>query len=181
MHDMTFNEDDRVLDFTATGMWWEITKSTSDTNGEYLEAINVIAPGFGGPPVHIHPNAEESYHVLEGTLDVCVGGQWRQVRPGESATVAAGTPHTLKNSHAVEVRLINVHKPALEFERFFRRMHAMVADGKLTLPPKNFGSLVRISMLFMEHEHEIKSAKPPHAIMRAFAFIGRKLGFTLPE
>ena len=69
----------------------------------------------------------------------------------------------------------NVPKPALAFERFFRRMHALVADGKLTLPPKNFGSLIRISMLFVEHENEIKSAKPPHVVMRALAFIGRLL------
>ena len=60
--------EDRILDFSATGMWWEITKSTADTRGELLEAINIIVAGFSGPPVHIHPHAEESYHVLEGTL-----------------------------------------------------------------------------------------------------------------
>ena len=177
---MTSTNQDRILDFAATGMWWEITKSTADTGGELLEAVNVVAPGFAGPPLHIHPHAEESYHVLEGTLDVCVGGQWRQLAPGEKVTVPAGTPHTLKNSHEAEVKLINVHKPALAFERFFRRMHTLVADGKLTLPPKNFGSLIRIAMLFVEHENEIKSAKPPHAMMRVLAFIGRLLGYKLP-
>jgi hypothetical protein len=60
-------------------------------------------------------------------------------------------------------------------------MHALVADGKLTLPPKNFGSLIRISMLFVEHENEIKSVKPPHAMMRALALIGRLLGYKLPS
>jgi mannose-6-phosphate isomerase-like protein (cupin superfamily) len=161
-------------------MWWEITKSTADTQGQSFEAINVIAPGFDGPPLHIHPNAEESYHVIEGTLDVCVDGEWRKLGPGESATVSAGTPHTLKNPHLVEVRLRNVHKPALAFERFFRRMHTLVAEGKLTLPPRNFGSLVRISMLFVEHENEIKSAKPPHTVMRVLASIGQLLGYKLP-
>jgi len=177
---MTSTNQDRILDFAATGMWWEITKSTADTGGELLEAVNVVAPGFAGPPLHIHPHAEESYHVLEGTLDVCVGGEWRQLGPGDSATVPAGIAHTLKNPRPVEVRLRNVHKPALAFERFFRRMHALVADGKLTLPPKNFGSLIRIAMLFVEHENEIKSAKPPHAMMRVLAFIGRLLGYKLP-
>jgi mannose-6-phosphate isomerase-like protein (cupin superfamily) len=172
--------NDRILDFAATGMWWEITRSTADTGGELFEAINVVAPGFEGPPLHVHPHAEESYHVLEGTLDVCVGGEWRQLGPGESATVPAGTAHTLRNPHPVEVRLRNVHKPALAFERFFRRMHALVAAGKLTLPPKNFGSLVRISMLFTEHGHEIRSIKPPHAVMRVFAFMGKLLGYRLP-
>lgn len=178
---MTTKDQDRILDFAATGMWWEITNSTADTDGEFFEAINVVSPGFSGPPLHIHPHAEESYHVLEGTLDVCVGGEWRQLGAGDSATVPAGTAHTLKNPHPVEVRLRNVHKPALDFERFFRRMHALVVDGKLTLPPKNFGSLIRISMLFVDHEHEILSAKPPQAMMRALAFIGKLLGYKLPS
>lgn len=87
----------------------------------------------------------------------------------------------MKNPHPVEARLRNVHKPALAFERFFRRMHTLVADGKLTLPPKNFASLIRISMLFVEHENEIKSANPPHAVMVALAFIGKLLGYKLPS
>ncbi|NND97188.1 MAG: cupin domain-containing protein [Pirellulaceae bacterium] len=177
---MTAKDPDRILDFAATGMWWEITKSTADTGGELFEAINVIAPGFAGPPLHIHPHAEESYHVLEGNLDVCLDGQWRQLGAGDSAVVPAGTAHTLKNPSPVEVRLRNVHKPALAFERLFRRMHSLVAAGQLTLPPRNFGSLIRISLLFVEHENEIKSARPPHAVMRVLAFIGRLLRYKLP-
>lgn len=173
-------KQDRILDFAAAGMWWEILKDTADTSGASFEAINVVNPGFEGPPVHVHPHAEEIYQVLEGKMDVYVGGTWRQLGPGESATVPAGVPHTLKNPYAEAVRMINVHQPALAFERFFRRMHAMIADGSMTLPPKSFGSLLRISMLFVEHENEIKSVKPPHALMRVLAGVGRVLGVKLP-
>jgi mannose-6-phosphate isomerase-like protein (cupin superfamily) len=171
----------RVLDFAPAGMWWQITKDTQETNGSFFEAINVLVPGFAGPPQHIHPHAEESYQVLEGTLDVWIDGQWRLVKPGETATVPAGVPHTLKNSHAQPVRLINVHQPALGFEWFFRRMQVLIATGKLTLPPKNVGSLIRISMLFVEHEKEIKSVKPPHGLMRFLAFLGSLLGYKIPD
>lgn len=119
-----------------------------NTGGELFEAINVIAPGFDGPPLHIHPHAEESYAVQSGTLEVCVGGEWRQLKPGESVIVPRGTPHTLKNISGTEVRLVNIHKPALGFERFFRRLHALVWE-RVQLPPKNFASLVLISMLFL--------------------------------
>jgi hypothetical protein len=118
---------ERILDFAPIGMWWEITKTTADTGGELFEAINVQA----------------------GFLDVCVGDQWRQLAPGEKVTVPAGTPRTLKNSHKAEVRLINVHKPALAFERFFRRFHALASSGRLKLPPTNLGSVILISMLFL--------------------------------
>ena len=73
---------DRVLDFAPIGMWWEIARSTADTRGERFEAVNVLAPGFAGPPLHVHPHAEESYAVLSGVLDVCVDGRWRQLAEG---------------------------------------------------------------------------------------------------
>src|SRR5262249_43835009 len=129
--DMGSADPDRVLDFGPIGMWWEITKSTADTGGEAFEAVNVLAPGFGG--LHLHPEAEESYEVVSGTLDVCVDRRWRQLGPGESVTVAAGTPHTLRNRSGAEVRLVNLHRPALGFERFFRRLHALVDSGGLKL------------------------------------------------
>ena len=117
---MASTDHDRVLDFAPIGMWREITKSTADTGGELFEAINVLAPGFAGPPLHIHPRAEESYEVLSGTLEVCVGRQWRQVAPGESVTVPAGTPHTLKNGSGAEVRqeIVSMKPP----QRFMRGM-----------------------------------------------------------
>jgi mannose-6-phosphate isomerase-like protein (cupin superfamily) len=171
---------DRILDFGPMGMWWEITKSTADTGGELFEAINVLAPGFAGPPLHIHPSAEESYAVVSGTLDVCVGGEWRKLTAGESVTVPAGTPHTLKNESGAEVKLVNVHKPALEFERFFRRLHALACSGRVRFPPKGLRSAILLSMLFSEHPQEIISVKPPRWLMKALARVGRILGYKLP-
>lgn len=176
---MTVQTQDRKLDFGAMGMRWEITRSTTDTEGQAFEAINILAPGFAGPPLHTHPSAEESYEVLAGTLDVCVDGAWRQLGPGQRVSVPAGVPHTLRNPHADEVRLVNVHVPALQFERFFRTLQTLVVDGRMSLPPKNFQSLVLVSMLFVAHEKEIRSASPPHSVMRALAFLGKLLGYRL--
>src|SRR5439155_19806781 len=129
---------DRILDFGPMGMRWEIKRSTSDTAGQSFEAINILAPGFSGPPLHTHPSAEESYEVLTGTLDVCVDGEWRQLEPGQSVKVPPGIPHTLRNQHATEVRLLNVHKPALEFELFLWKLQALEVDGRISLTSMNF-------------------------------------------
>jgi mannose-6-phosphate isomerase-like protein (cupin superfamily) len=162
-------------------MWWEITKSTADTGGEYFEAINVLAPNFAGPPLHTHPTAQESYAVVSGTLDVCVGSEWRKLGPGESVDVPAGTPHTLNNTSGAEVRLINVHKPALDFERFFQRLHGLVCSYGVKLPPKGLRSSILVSMLFSEHPEELISVKPSRRVMKAFALIGKVLGYKLPQ
>jgi mannose-6-phosphate isomerase-like protein (cupin superfamily) len=171
---------DRILDFSPMGMRWEITKSTADTGGQLFEAINVIGRDFAGPPLHMHPSAAESYAVVSGTLDVCVGGEWRKLAAGESVTVAAGTPHTLKNTSGAEVKLVNVHKPAQEFERFFRRLQALACSGRVTFPPKGLRSAILLSMLFSEHPQEVVSVKPPCWSMKALARVGRTLGYKLP-
>lgn len=52
---MSHDEPNRILNFAPMGMWWEITRSTADTAGEFFEAVNVLAPGFAGPHcIHIH-------------------------------------------------------------------------------------------------------------------------------
>jgi hypothetical protein len=145
-----------------------------------FEAINVLAPGFAGPPLHIHPHAEESYAVISGTLDVRVGDKWQKLAAGESVTVPPGTPHTLRNESGAEVRLVNVHRPALQFERFFRRLHALAAAGRVTLPPKGLRSAILLSMLFTEHHREVVSVKPSRRSMQVLSALGRMLGYKLP-
>src|SRR6185503_6985232 len=83
---VTPSDNDRRLDFhPGMGMRWEVTRSTADTAGDLFEATNWLDPHMPGPPVHVHPTAEESYEIIEGALEVCVDGEWRTVRAGETA------------------------------------------------------------------------------------------------
>jgi len=172
---------DRQLDFhPGMEMRWEITRSTADTAGELFEATNWIGPEMPGPPVHVHPTADESYDVIEGALDVCVNGEWRTLRAGESATAPAGAPHTLRNATKETVRIVNVHRPALQFESFFREMHALIGQGKIKqLPPKEPRSAIYVAMLFGKYPDEIRVVKPPSGVFKALALVGRALGFKL--
>ncbi len=171
-----------ILDFGGFPGRWEITRSAEETTGESLGMRFEIETAMGdAPPLHIHPHAEESYQVLSGVLEVNVNveGEWQQVAAGETHSVPAGTAHTFRNK--VPVSLINVHKPALEFERFFRRFHTLVTEQGVTLPPKNFKSAVLLGMLFSDHEQEVVSVKPPQMAMRALAMLGRLLRYRLPD
>jgi quercetin dioxygenase-like cupin family protein len=173
--------DDRQLDFhPGMEMRWEITRSAADTAGELFEATNWIGPEMAGPPMHVHPSAEESYEVIEGALDVCVDGKWRTLRAGESATVPAGVAHTLRNATTETVRLVNIHRPALQFEPFFREMHELIRQGKIKrLPPSEPRSAIYVAMLFGKYPGEIRVTKPPNGIFKALASVGRALGFKL--
>ena len=177
---MSDHSNDRHLDFhPGMGMRWEITRSTEDTAGDLFEATNWVDPHMPGPPVHVHPAAEESYEVLAGALDVCVDGEWRTVRAGETATVPAGVPHTLRNG-AEPVRIVNIHRPAQQFESFFREMHSLIQRGKIKrLPPKEPRSAIYAAMLFTKYPSEIRTTKPPNWVFKSLAFVGRVLRFKL--
>lgn len=170
----------RILDFGQFPGRWEIIRSTAETQGELLEMRFEIqsAPG-DSPPLHVHPGAEERYHVVSGVLEVNVDGEWQEVRAGETHAVPPGTPHTFRNK--VPVELINVHEPALEFERFFRRFHRLVREQGVGLPPRSLKSFVLLGMLFTEHEREVVSVLPPRVVMRVLARVGRLMGYRLPD
>jgi mannose-6-phosphate isomerase-like protein (cupin superfamily) len=160
------------------GMRWEITRSTADTAGELFEATNWIDPRMPGPPVHVHPTAEESYQVIEGALEVFMNGEWSPVQAGEKATVPAGVPHSVRNAGDKPARIINVHQPALRFESFFRDMHRLIHEGKIKrLPPKEPRSAIYAAMLFGNYPDEIRTTKPPNGVFKALAFVGRSLRF----
>jgi mannose-6-phosphate isomerase-like protein (cupin superfamily) len=172
---------ERQLDFhPGIPMRWEITRTPTDTNGELFEATNWLDAHMPGPPVHVHPTAEESYQVLEGTLDVLVDGKWRSVTAGETVTVSPGVPHTLRNASDHPTRIVNVHRPALQFEQFFRQLQDLIASGKIKrLPPKEPRSAIYAAMLFGKYPQEIITKKPPNGLFKALALLGRGLGFKL--
>jgi mannose-6-phosphate isomerase-like protein (cupin superfamily) len=162
------------------GMRWQITRSTEDTAGELFEATNWLDPQMPGPPVHVHPTAEESYEVIEGELEVFMNGEWSPVRASEKATVPAGVPHSVRNTSDEPARIVNIHRPAQRFESFFRDMHRLIHEGKIKrLPPKEPRSAIYVAMLFGSYPGEIRTIKPPNGVFKALAFVGRALRFKL--
>lgn len=166
-----------VLDFRpGADMRWEIMRA-----GPAFETVNWVGPKTGGPPLHVHPDAEESYEVLEGSFEVFADGEWRTLGPGEKVVVRRGVPHTVRNRGDGAAKVVNVHSPVLDFERFFRQFHRLVSAGTVTLPPKDPRSLIHMAMLFSAYPAEQRSVRPPQFILRALAFVGRRLGYRLPD
>lgn len=174
-------DNDRVLDFRP-GMdtRWEVLQTGAESGGESFSANNWIGPAMGGPPLHVHPGADDVFELLEGELEVCVDSEWSTVRAGETAVAPAGRPHTFRNVSGEPVSLINTHRPAQRFEEFFRDMQALIKQGKIkALPPKDPRSAIYAAMLFAAYPDEIKVVKPPNAVFSVLAGVGRLLGFRI--
>jgi mannose-6-phosphate isomerase-like protein (cupin superfamily) len=178
---MAASDADRQLDFhPAMGMRWEITRSTEDTSGELFESTHWYDAREPGPLVHVHPNTEDSFEVIEGALEVCVDGQWRSLQAGETVTVPRGVAHTFRNASDKPVKVVSRIQPAGRSEAFFRDMHRLIHEGKIKrLPPKEPRSAIYAAMLIDAYPDEIRVTKPPNGVFKALAVVGKALRFKL--
>ena len=172
---------DRQLDFhPGMAMRWEITRSTEDSSGELFESTNWLDPGMPAPPTHVHPDSEESFEVIEGSLDVCKEGEWTTLAAGATATVPAGVPHTLRNASDEPAKTVTRIRPAGRSEAFFRQMNGLIHAGKIKrLPPKEPRSAIYAAMLFDRYPDVICVTGPLSGIFKALALVGKTLRFEL--
>lgn len=127
--------------------------------------------------IHYHPEQEETYRVLEDTLEVFRDGRWNAVPAGESLTVPRGAVHGFWNASEAPVRFLNVHRPALVVQEHLETLDRLIRAGKIrgTKDPR---SLIHMSMSAVEHRPDV-AVKPPKWVIRGLAFIGRRLGYKL--
>ena len=171
---------EKVLDLRSVfGLQATVTTPPEATGGSYVEMDVTAQPG-SETLIHYHPEQEETYQVLEGTLEVFRKEQWRSVTAGESLTVAQGEVHGFRNTSEVPVRFLNVHRPALAFQKHLETLARLSRAGKIrgTKDPR---SLIYMSMSAVEYQPDVP-VKPPQWMMKALAFVGRRfLGYTLDD
>jgi quercetin dioxygenase-like cupin family protein len=68
-------------------------KARPDDTGGSLSLVDVIVPRGKATPLHAHPEAEESFYVIDGDIVVHVDGNDHQLTTGATTTVRRGTPH----------------------------------------------------------------------------------------
>jgi quercetin dioxygenase-like cupin family protein len=78
--------------------WWYdgglmTIKVSPDETGGTLSVTDVVVPRGKATPLHVHPDAEETFVVVDGELTVHVDGVDHEVGPGATSTIRRGTPH----------------------------------------------------------------------------------------
>jgi mannose-6-phosphate isomerase-like protein (cupin superfamily) len=158
------------------GAVFEITRPAEKTGGEVIEMEIALPPGSPSPPRHIHPEQEERWETLSGTLSIWLKGGWRPLREGESVTIPPGVPHTLRNRSDATVRVRDVHVPALDFEDYIRGLHALAVAGKVT-GPRRPSTLLHFALLWQEQRSQVAAQAWLRIAIAALARIGRLLGY----
>ena len=73
-------------------------------------SIHIVEPGGGSDGMITHDGEEVGY-VIEGALDLTVGGETYALSEGDSFVFRSEVPHGYRNSGAVRARVIFINTP----------------------------------------------------------------------
>ena len=77
-----------------------------------------VQPGAGVPPPHSHADNEEIVYVTQGMLRYSVGGNQRDLLPGESMHTPKGVIHEFSNPFPEVARALIIMSPDIGVQYF---------------------------------------------------------------
>jgi quercetin dioxygenase-like cupin family protein len=105
------------------------------TAGQLGLVEQVVPGGYPGPAMHVHPDFEETFYVIEGKLGFRVGDQAYEAGPGTVAFMPRGTPHTFANPGEEPARSLVLVTPG-GFEAYFEELIELIGRTG-GLPPEH--------------------------------------------
>jgi quercetin dioxygenase-like cupin family protein len=118
----------------AGGGIWTMKASAAQTGGAFTLFEDSMVRGKA-TPLHLHPNEDETFYVLEGELTFQLRDELLTARPGSIVFAPRDVPHTLANRTDAPARYLLVCTPG-GFERYFDRIAAEIEGVE---PPPGSG------------------------------------------
>ena len=135
-----------------------IRVSGEETNGQYSLLENHVPRG-DMPPLHVHHEEDEVFHVLEGETTLFVPGRAVRLTAGETFRAPRGIPHTYR-VESPTARLLVFCSPA-RFDGFVRAVSERAPAEELPPPGRPFDP---DSFAATAAEYGIELLGPPGAL-----------------
>ena len=170
----------QLLDMTPLGMKFTVLKASSDTQGQSLDLHWELLPGCNmkDPLVHIHPDAIETYEVLEGEMEFFINDKWVTARKGDKLSVSKGITHAFRNPSSKIVRVYNTHQPALKMENYFEdvcKVLDKITNNRVSPFQMNLKAMLYMSVLMNNYRDEIVAKSPPDIAIKVLGWLARQL------
>lgn len=123
--------------------------SAKDTNGGMC-VFELTAGGAG--PRHLHHDQDEWIYVIEGELDIEVGGQLHRAHAGDTMFLPRNVAHGWASVGDTPARILDSYQPAGTMEEFFREV------GRSTTPIHEVLGIEGLSTLFKTHGMDLVGA-----------------------
>src|SRR5215831_4042864 len=114
-----------------------------ETGGAFFMAEVSVPPG-GGPGPHIHHREDESFHILQGTLTLQVGGKTIVASPNDFVFLPRGVEHCFKNTGRNDAKFLVLVTPA-GLENFFAEAFYPAPDRSAAPPLVTDALLARLA------------------------------------
>lgn len=133
-----------------------------------MTVLEHSAPLGDSPPLHVHRNEDELFHVIAGELRCLVGGQEASLRAGDTVLAPKGVAHTYAVVSPEGARWLTVTCRG-DFERLVRSLARPAEyDG---LPPAAGAPTPEQQAAVAKAclEHDVELVGPPLAVVQAGA------------
>jgi mannose-6-phosphate isomerase-like protein (cupin superfamily) len=155
----------QTLKNPASGERITFRQTAARTDGE-LVAIDLELPPDRRVPggQHIHPNQEERFEVVEGTMRFKMGRKRVIAGPGEVVVVPAGQKHDFANVGDDEALVRVEVRPALKMEQLFETAVGLAEQHRTMLGgiPKPLD----LALFTQQFDDEVRAAFPPRWLQR---------------
>ena len=153
-----FRATDTGTILLGPGDIYTLLATAAETNGDYI-ALEALVPVGGGPPPHIHHNQVETFYIVEGQLEIMLGGLMHEAKAGDFVHISKGTPHRFLNRSQTPAKMILTFVPSGEAEQFFREAFEQATDRHAPPPPITDAFIQH--MLETAERYDIEFLPPP--------------------
>ena len=143
--------------YWGPGDMYTFLATSDETNGAYFQ-FEAMVPAGGGPPPHIHDNADESFYLVEGKLEMRLGNEVITANGGDFVNVPKGTVHGFKNVGTQPAKMVVSFIPG-GFEKYFEEVFTPATDRNAAPPPVTEALIQK--MIAAGPKHHCQILPPP--------------------
>ena len=154
----------QIIQNPVSGESIEFIRTAADTNGELLEIELTLTPDGSVPGAHVHPEQEERFHVLEGTMKFRLGMKTIVAEAGDTVVVPKGRVHRFTNAGDGVARARVEVVPALDMEQLFETTVELAHEGRVTR--KGMPKPLHLALFVRRYEREVRAPLPPAWVVR---------------
>lgn len=133
--------------------------------GKSLEFVLELSPNGRVPGAHVHPEQEERFEVLEGTMAFRLGLRRIVAGVGETVVVPAGRVHKFTNIGDDAARARVTVTPALDMEELLTTACDLAQDGHVWR--SGLPKPLPLALFVERFRREVRAPFPPAPVVRA--------------
>ena len=136
-----------------------------NTTPEKLEFELELSADGRVPGAHVHPEQEERFHVLEGTMTFRLGMKKIVAEPGETVVVPAGRVHKFANGGDGVARARVEVEPALDMQQLLCTTTELALEGRVMR--SGMPKPLHLALFVERFRREVRAPFPPAWMVRA--------------